>query len=69
MTASRTINVMATAAFKEAYLELVPQFERASGHQVISTWTNTLEIVRRVKAGEATDLAHTIIRAKGMEPA
>ena len=57
MTASSTINVMATAAFKEAYLELVPQFERASGHKVISTWTNTLEIVRRVKAGEATDLA------------
>ncbi len=57
MTASSTINVMATAAFKEAYLELVPQFERASGHQVISTWTNTLDIVKRVKAGEATDLA------------
>ena len=51
------IKVMATAAFKEAYLELAPQFERASGHKVVTTWTNTLDIVNRVKAGEATDLA------------
>jgi hypothetical protein len=48
---------MATAAFKAAYLELVPQFERASGHKVITTWTNTTDIVGRIKAGEATNLA------------
>jgi molybdate transport system substrate-binding protein len=57
LTLSTEINVMATAAFKEAYLELVPQFERASGHKVITTWASTMDIVSRVKAGEATDLA------------
>ncbi len=30
---------------------------RASGHKVITTWANTQDIVSRVKAGEATDLA------------
>jgi molybdate transport system substrate-binding protein len=56
MSSPVEINVMATAAFKEAYLELVPQFERANGHKVVTTWTNTTDIVNRVKAGEATDL-------------
>ena len=32
------IKVMLSAAFKEAYLELVPPFERASGHQVENLW-------------------------------
>lgn len=57
MTSPVEIKVMATAAFKEAYVELVPQFERASGHKVITTWTNTVDIVSRIKAGEVTDLA------------
>jgi molybdate transport system substrate-binding protein len=47
---------MATAAFKEAYLELVPQFERASGHKVVTTWASNSDVVARVLAGEATDL-------------
>ena len=51
------INVMATAAFKEAYVELVPLFERATGHTVVTTWITTQEIVSRVKAGDAADLA------------
>lgn len=51
------IQVMATAAFKEAYVELVPRFERATGHKVVTTWITTQEIVSRVKAGAATDLA------------
>ena len=51
------IKVMATAAFKEAYLVLVPQFEHATGHQIVTTWATTADIVSRVKAGETTDLA------------
>ena len=47
---------MATAAFKEAYLELVPQFERATGHKVVTTWASNSDVVARVQAGEATDL-------------
>ena len=52
-----TLQVMATAAFKEAYVELVPQFERATGHTVVTTWVTTNEIVSRVKGGAFTDMA------------
>ena len=57
MITPATIRVMATAAFKEAYIELVPQFERASGHKVVTTWANTTDIVNRVNAGETPDMA------------
>jgi molybdate transport system substrate-binding protein len=56
VSSAAEIRVMATAAFKEAYLELVPQFERASGNKVVTTWASTLDIVSRIQAGEATDL-------------
>ena len=41
MTAHSTINIMATAAFKEAYIELVPQFERATENTEVTTWATT----------------------------
>jgi molybdate transport system substrate-binding protein len=41
---------------KQAYLELVPQFEKASGHKVVTSWAGTADIVRRMKAGENADL-------------
>lgn len=47
---------MATAAIQEAYLELVPEFERATGNKVVTAWTTTNEVVRRIKDGEAVDL-------------
>jgi len=50
------INVMASAALKEAYLELVPQFERATGHKVVTTWAPTVQMMSRLKGGEAIDL-------------
>lgn len=50
------IRVMASAAFKEAYLELVPQFERATGHKVMTMWIPTVEMMSRLKGGEAVDL-------------
>ena len=56
MSSLTEIRVMATAAFKEAYLELAPQFERASGNKILTTWASSLDIINRVKAGEATDL-------------
>lgn len=56
MPSQSEIKVMASAAFKEAYLELVPMFERSSGHKVTTTWASSNDIINRVKAGEATDL-------------
>jgi molybdate transport system substrate-binding protein len=50
------IKVMASAAFKEAYLELVPEFERTTGHKVVTIWIPTVEIMQRLKGGEIVDI-------------
>jgi molybdate transport system substrate-binding protein len=50
------IKVMLSAAFKEAYLELVPQFERASGHKVENLWVPSVQMMSRLKGGETVDL-------------
>ena len=50
------IKVMLSAAFKEAYLELVPQFERSAGHKVESLWVPSVQMMSRLKGGETVDL-------------
>ena len=50
------IKVIASAAFKEAYLELVPAFEKASGHKVITIWAGGVDIVKRIEGGELVDV-------------
>ena len=50
------VRVLASNAIKAAYLELVPEFEKSSGHKVASTWSGTLDIKKRLAAGETYDL-------------
>src|SRR2546430_1492265 len=50
------IKVLSTQATEEAYKELVPQFEKASGHKVTTIFTGTLDLQKRVAAGETYDL-------------
>ncbi len=50
------IKVLSSIATREAYLELVPQFERTSGHKVATTWAGTTAIMQRMAAGETYDL-------------
>ena len=50
------IKVLASAATKEAYVELVPEFEKSSGHQVVTTWTGSANIKKQIAAGEVYDL-------------
>jgi molybdate transport system substrate-binding protein len=50
------IRVLSSIATKEAYLELVPAFERASGHKVSTTWAGTVDIMKRMAAGERYDV-------------
>jgi molybdate transport system substrate-binding protein len=59
------VTVMASAAFKEAYVELVPEFERTTGHKVVTIWTPTVEMMRRLKGGETVDLV--IIAADSLD--
>src|SRR3954454_24348841 len=50
------IKVLSSIATREAYLELVPRFERASGHKVSTPWAGTTAIMQRMAAGGTYDL-------------
>jgi molybdate transport system substrate-binding protein len=56
MGSAAEIHVLSTQATQEAYLELVAQFEKASGHKVKSVFTGTLNVQKRLAEGEAYDL-------------
>jgi molybdate transport system substrate-binding protein len=62
MAETAEIKVMASMAFKEAYLELVPVFEKMSEHKVTTTWAPSSQMITRLKGDEAVDL---VIMAAG----
>jgi molybdate transport system substrate-binding protein len=59
------IKVLSSIATKEAYLELVPQFEKAAGHTVVTAWSGTTAIMQKMATGEQHDLV--IISSTEME--
>jgi molybdate transport system substrate-binding protein len=50
------IKVLSTQATEQSYRELVPQFEKATGHKVTTIFTGTLDAEKRLAAGEQYDL-------------
>jgi molybdate transport system substrate-binding protein len=50
------IKVLSTQATEQSYRELVPCFERATGHKVTTIFTGTLDADKRLAAGETYDL-------------
>src|SRR5215470_11311081 len=50
------IKVLSTQATEEAYRELVPQFEKATGHKVTTIFTGTLGAQKRLADGESYDM-------------
>jgi molybdate transport system substrate-binding protein len=50
------IKVIASNAVREPYRELVPVFEKATGYRVTIDWGGTVDIVKRVGAGEVADI-------------
>ena len=50
------ITVLSTQATEQAYRELLPQFEKASGHTVKTTYSGTLGVKKRIAEGETFDL-------------
>src|SRR3954453_1681359 len=55
------IKVFASGGFKAAYVALVPGFERASAHRVLTAWGSSVagaptSIPNRLAAGEPVDL-------------
>jgi molybdate transport system substrate-binding protein len=65
MTGTATVDVLSSIATREAYLELVPQFERETGCKVATTWSGTTDIMKRMAAGETYDIV--FISAKEIE--
>ena len=49
------ISLLSSAAMKEVLLELVPEFEKASGHKVVLMWAGGVDIARRIRVGEVVD--------------
>jgi molybdate transport system substrate-binding protein len=56
MAGAVEITVLSTQATEKAYGELVPQFEKATGHTVKTAFTGTLDAKKRIAAGEAFDV-------------
>src|SRR2546430_5833552 len=56
MASAAEIKVLSTQATQEAYLELVAQFQKATGHKVATVFTGTLNVQKRLADGEAYDL-------------
>src|SRR5690242_15283148 len=50
------LKVLASGAVKEAYTEMLPRFEKASGHTIAVTWAGTVDIKKKIGAGEVYDL-------------
>jgi molybdate transport system substrate-binding protein len=53
---SQPIKVMQSILFKEAYLELAPRFERESGLKLENLWVSSVDVSKRMKAGEVVDM-------------
>jgi molybdate transport system substrate-binding protein len=53
------IRVMSSNAFRQAYLELVPEFEKASGHKVLTNFVGGVQLMQRMQDGENVDLVIT----------
>lgn len=50
------IKLLASGALKEAYLVLLPAFEKESGHKVTLALSSTTEIEKQISAGEIHEL-------------
>jgi molybdate transport system substrate-binding protein len=55
--AAAEVKVMAGAAMSGAFAELLPQFERATGHKIVIQYGSTGNFKKQIEAGEAFDLA------------
>jgi molybdate transport system substrate-binding protein len=59
------IKVMASTAVKEAFGDLVPQFEKISGNTVKMIWGGTVDVAKRISGGEVVDIV--VIPASGID--
>jgi molybdate transport system substrate-binding protein len=54
------LHVLSTRATEEPYRELVPAFEKTSGHRVVTTFVGTSDVEKKTAAGEPYDVVIAI---------
>jgi molybdate transport system substrate-binding protein len=57
LSSAAGITMIASNAVRESYGELLPAFEKRTGHRVMVSWSGTVDIVKRVEGGEVADIA------------
>lgn len=55
-TYAAEVKILSSNAMTEVMTDLVPEFERATGHKVVTTFEPTNAIMNRIKAGESADV-------------
>ncbi len=50
------VRVLSSNAMREVLLEIAPAFEKASGHKLAMTFIGSADILKRLRAGEGTEL-------------
>jgi molybdate transport system substrate-binding protein len=50
------ISLLASVPLKDSYIELLPMFERESGHRITPVWVNGAEMEKRISAHEFADV-------------
>jgi molybdate transport system substrate-binding protein len=50
------IKVIGSPGVREIYTHLLPDFEKATGHKIVTTWDGVTNVTRRVSGGETADL-------------
>lgn len=59
------IRMISAMALHATWLELMPQYEKASGDKVTILWSPGLEVARKVESGEKADIA--VLAAAGVD--
>jgi molybdate transport system substrate-binding protein len=62
------LKVLATGAQTAAFQELIPQFEKATGHKVTADYAATPQVMKKIQEGAAFDLV-VMIEAPMKDPA
>jgi molybdate transport system substrate-binding protein len=59
------VKLLASGAVKQALVELIPAFEKSSGHKVAVLWAGTEAAMKRIEGGEVVDII--ILSVPGVE--
>jgi molybdate transport system substrate-binding protein len=62
-TSAADLKVMASGAYRAALDDIIPLFEKASGHKIVVHYDAAAMVARKIEAGEAFDVVITSVAA------